>query len=1048
MYKIPNSSSGNSFRLSSELQRELVLQLLGHYSRLRRRTRRKKREASKFLDFRLGQPQTLAGAVRARGKSLILTTVRQCKRRVAKGSLLEKFLVGALGIGAQVPPIRQVIKSREGKRSKLFEFWHESGLFDADWYVASNADIRDGNMDAALHYLLYGAAEGRNPSAGFDTIWYLNAYPDVVESGMNPLSHYLLHGKAEGRRPLRTSKIDGGCGLSFSGLEIPFSPLSLNNTDAPNCLFIVDTRKSSAPDVLVDYLRILPSNSKVVWLVGGSLSSDEHEKIFSSVRRTNSQSEFIGLGIDGGALEATQRVSEMLEAADAVFFFDSSIGSPNTHTEFQLELHSTLGSELSIICIADFMRKVEACGMLLPDSDQKSEFVVPVDQRQRSGEVFSLQKDVRDALEHPHPVVRSNSFWVNPAIWRDDSEIRKYVVDVLLGDNDCSFILQVLLLQAGFDRVQIRSNTKFQGRFKFDAVRPYFTDGASSMAARVFEYQQKKKRDNTVVVYTAIAGEYDSLLLPEVLDPAIDYVCFSDTPRTGFGVFDIRPIDTFNIDPAKIGRYIKTHPHVFLNEYEVSIWVDSSILIRGDLLKYVEAVQHQAVFGAVKHPIRSTIRQEFEECVKRGKDTTDVLVQQIDRYGDFCDQEGMLIESGFFVAFHRSPELKAAFALWWAEINKFSRRDQISFGYAFDRAGVPWSSLLPESSSVRNHPDFALFDHGALSGFSWPREFVDSQELCDPYDGESFQALRAARLGIIRARSIDIVVCVHNALDDVRVCLESVRSHLLENHSIIIVDDCSGEETRLYLESFTRESERVTLIRSDEPLRYTKAANTGLRASSADLVILLNSDTIVNADWALKLAEVAYSRPFTGIVGPISNAASSQSIPDTKSSATQTAINPLPEGRSIADIDTFLEEQTVAGIYPTVPLVHGFCFAVRREVFDKIGYLDEEHFPRGYGEENDFCFRAADAGFDLRIATHTFVFHAKSKSYPTEERIALMQESKQTLRALHSKERIISAIQSIENHPLLVTLREKAAAYYGYGAESEAPSEAEARIAS
>src|SRR5690606_30203105 len=138
---------------------------------------------------------------------------------------------------------------------------------------------------------------------------------------------------------------------------------------------------------------------------------------------------------------------------------------------------------------------------------------------------------------------------------------------------------------------------------------------------------------------------------------------------------------------------------------------------------------------------------------------------------------------------------------------------------------------------------------------------------------------------------------------------------------------------------FARESNRVQLIRSDEPLRYTKAANTGLKASTAELVVLLNSDTIVNADWALKLADVAFSRPFTGIVGPISNAASSQSIPQTKGSGTQTAINELPQGKSIADIDAFLESQVVAGLYPTVPLVHGFCFAVRREVLEQVGYL-------------------------------------------------------------------------------------------------------------
>jgi glycosyltransferase involved in cell wall biosynthesis len=49
---------------------------------------------------------------------------------------------------------------------------------------------------------------------------------------------------------------------------------------------------------------------------------------------------------------------------------------------------------------------------------------------------------------------------------------------------------------------------------------------------------------------------------------------------------------------------------------------------------------------------------------------------------------------------------------------------------------------------------------------------------------------------------IDIIVCVHNALEDVRLCLESAQENLLPQHRIIIVNDCSDDETTSYLRMF------------------------------------------------------------------------------------------------------------------------------------------------------------------------------------------------------------------------------------------------------
>jgi hypothetical protein len=74
-------------------------------------------------------------------------------------------------------------------------------MFDRVWYLDHNPDVQAAGIDPALHYLRYGAQEGRDPSAYFDSDWYLSKNPDVAKVGLNPLVHYLRHGVAEGRAP-------------------------------------------------------------------------------------------------------------------------------------------------------------------------------------------------------------------------------------------------------------------------------------------------------------------------------------------------------------------------------------------------------------------------------------------------------------------------------------------------------------------------------------------------------------------------------------------------------------------------------------------------------------------------------------------------------------------------------------------------------------------------------------------------------------------------------------------------------------------------------
>jgi GT2 family glycosyltransferase/SAM-dependent methyltransferase len=236
--------------------------------------------------------------------------------------------------------------------------------------------------------------------------------------------------------------------------------------------------------------------------------------------------------------------------------------------------------------------------------------------------------------------------------------------------------------------------------------------------------------------------------------------------------------------------------------------------------------------------------------------------------------------------------------------------------------------------------------------------------------------------------TVEIVICVHNALTDLQHCLASVLKYTTSPFSLTIVDDGSDEDCRCYLEQFAKEHQ-CTLIRIQQALGYTLAANQGLRQSTAEFIILLNSDTIVTPNWVDRMVACAQSNPKIGLVGPLSNGATYQSIPEIIADG-DWANNLLPSNISVTQMGEWIAEKS-RRLYPKLKFLNGFCLMIRHKVIDQIGYFDEENFGVGYGEENDYCLRARQAGWQLALADDAYIFHSQSRSYNQERRRKLSE---------------------------------------------------------
>ena len=290
-------------------------------------------------------------------------------------------------------------------------------------------------------------------------------------------------------------------------------------------------------------------------------------------------------------------------------------------------------------------------------------------------------------------------------------------------------------------------------------------------------------------------------------------------------------------------------------------------------------------------------------------------------------------------------------------------------------------------------------------------------------------------------RSVEVLVPVHNALAELRDCWASLVRNADERLvRVTFVDDASDRDTQSWLEELARSDSRVRVLRNRSNKGYTKSVNRGLDDLVADTVAILNSDTLVTPGAIDRLLAGINSSDDVGAVGPLSNAASWQSIPRLKGEDGQFFINALPSGHSADDVAALVAREFPSVRRPAVPVLNGFCTAFRSEAVRNIGLLDEKRFPKGYGEENDYCVRLIDAGYRLLVCEDAYVYHVKSASFGHEVRVKLSRAGGKNFVKKHGQARLDAMVAGIQSHPDMNDIRDRIVASYAkrFGTEKSA----------
>ena len=218
-------------------------------------------------------------------------------------------------------------------------------------------------------------------------------------------------------------------------------------------------------------------------------------------------------------------------------------------------------------------------------------------------------------------------------------------------------------------------------------------------------------------------------------------------------------------------------------------------------------------------------------------------------------------------------------------------------------------------------------------------------------------------------KKITIIILTWNGLAYTKRCLETLRGRtVFPDYEVVVVDNGSTDGTVEYLRSLPW----LRLFENRDNQGFVRGNNRALAESGGDSdFVLLNNDTeIVQPEWLSRLQATAYGAPEVGIVG------ARLRRPDGM----------LQHAGTYMPVETFWGQQIGAGEkdinqFNADAEVEGIVFAcayIKREVYERVGPLDEDYF--SYFEDSDYCLKARSQGFKVVCCGSATVVHHENTS--------------------------------------------------------------------
>lgn len=238
--------------------------------------------------------------------------------------------------------------------------------------------------------------------------------------------------------------------------------------------------------------------------------------------------------------------------------------------------------------------------------------------------------------------------------------------------------------------------------------------------------------------------------------------------------------------------------------------------------------------------------------------------------------------------------------------------------------------------------------------------------------------------------SLAVIVLNYKTPALVEDCLRSLDGQIdSQSQEVVVVDNCSGDDSADLIEKAIQSNGWASwtrVVRSPVNGGFAAGNNVGIKASDAQVYLLLNSDTIVRDGAIDTLMMTLDKHDELGMLGPqlewpdgspqISTFRNRTPITEMLYSSRLGILGRLfPKHVVARELDTFANDLNWASFA---------CMAIRRNVIDEVGYLDERYFM--YFEDMAFCRKVTRAGFGIGYQPKAHVVHLRGGSSPVKER--------------------------------------------------------------
>ncbi|HEV7571069.1 MAG TPA: glycosyltransferase family 2 protein [Thermoanaerobaculia bacterium] len=224
-----------------------------------------------------------------------------------------------------------------------------------------------------------------------------------------------------------------------------------------------------------------------------------------------------------------------------------------------------------------------------------------------------------------------------------------------------------------------------------------------------------------------------------------------------------------------------------------------------------------------------------------------------------------------------------------------------------------------------------------------------------------------ARGNVVAVIEFSVVIPTFNTAQMTLRCCRAVLASLPRDTEVIVADDGSTDGTA---ERLAREAPAVRVVRLDSNRGFAPAANRGVAASSGRIILLLNSDAIIDADALAAFLGAFAADAKLGVAG--ARLLNPDRTPQWSGGAAPTLAWMIGVVSGAGHLARLVRRRDVR-VQRDVDWVSGAAMTFRREVWDAAGPLDERF--RFYCQDIEFCLRARDAGWRVAVIEEARVVH-------------------------------------------------------------------------